>query len=664
MRWQNVATGPFAGNWLSEPFLDMADPYLLWLDVSGLSGTSLAVGRTPVIPTLRQLKDAELCFKTDAIRPIALRHADDYPGNDSLLALADPKHRGATERFEVAAGFISDGGTPGAPAARTLPLPKSPGRQNRRSRTADRLNPKPLIGFIDYGCAFAHRQFRRPSLAGFSTRVMAIWDQGHRTEQAAPMPAGMQALQWGFPTDFLYGAETHRDRSWGHADTLPLDAYMRQFVHQGQLDEAAVYQHCRYPAIQNRRASHGTHVMDLATGWPSPLRNLSGMADSQRHDSDIVFVQLPRMVNRREISGLLRGNIYDGMRYILSCALPKQDVVINLSYGGHAGPHDGSSVLEQAIDWQLKKARKKRQANVSLVLPAGNSRLDRMHATAEVAGGEAVTFQWHNAPDDPSESFVEIWLPLAGDFTVKVTPPAGQQASAALTAGQAGTWVHDDNGVVAALVFAKAVCQSNSGRMVLLAVAKTRLSKQSASAPYGRWTVEVTAAAGTASAQVHAWCERDIASFGSPGVPRQGFFSPTRTSRVDTDGTLNSIAHGTEPVVVGGLVLGRGAAEYSSTGPGRGQAGPQRHRHPPSQPAGNAVRGPQLLAASDESAGAPGLMAAAIYGSDKLRLAGTSMSAAVVTRQIIETGRVPAGPIPRPHPPRIPQHPDDDLANP
>lgn len=658
MRWQDVAEGEFAGNWLREHLLDMADPYLLWLDVSGLKGTALRVGRTPVIPTLRQLKEEKLCFKTDAIRPIT-----DNLRNDSLLALAEPCRRGNTERFEVAAGFISDGGAPVASAARAPALPKSSGHLGRSSPSADRLNPQPLIGFIDFGCAFAHRQFRRPSPDGLSTRVLAIWDQSERENVAPPLPAGKQALQWGFPTDFPYGAETHRERSWGHANTLPLDDYMRQFVHQGQLDEAALYQHCDYPAIQNRRASHGTHVMDVATGWPNPLRNLNGMADSQRHAGDIVFVQLPGRVRRREMSGLLRANVYDGIRYILSCALPQQSVVINLSYGGHAGPHDGSSVLEQAIDWRLRKDRKELQAQVNLVVPAGNSRMDRMHATAEVSGGEAVTFQWHNAPDDPSDSFVEVWLPLTGDFTVKVTPPAGQQASAALTAGQAGTWVHDKGGVVAALVFAKAVCQSTSGRMVLLAVAKTRLNKESASAPYGRWTVEITAAAGTAPAQLHAWCERDRAPFGSPGVPRQGFFSPTRTSRVDTDGTLNSIAHGTEAVVVGGLVLGRGAAEYSSTGPGRGQAGPQRHRHPPSQPAANAARGPQLLAASDESAGAPGLMAAAVYGSDKLRLAGTSMSAAVVTRQIIETGRVPAGPIRRTHAPRIPQHPDDDLAN-
>lgn len=650
MRWQDGAHGEFVGDWSELGLLDLTDPYLLWLDVSRFVGTALPSGRTRVIPTIRERKTNKNKFGTDALRPIP--GAEHF---DSLLTMANPKTRGQTLRFEVAAGFISDGGESGSSLASNGAHTGPKGEGGRLG-----LVDKPLIGFIDYGCAFAHPHFRSHQASGPSTRVLAIWDQSPPEAVTSTPPRGLHRLQWRFPTDFPYGAETHRDVSWGHTGALKLDDYMRQFVHQGQLDEEALYRHCGYPAIQGRSATHGTHVMDLATGWPNPLRSLRGGAPSAAHDADIVFVQLPRHVKHREISGLLRANVYDGIRYILTCARPGQTVIINLSYGGNAGPHDGSSVLEQAIDWRLKRAREELGLRVKLVLPAGNARQEKLHAVAEVSQQQPATFIWNNPPDDPSESFVELWLPNDGDFLVGVTPPAGLGASRGLLPGQAGTWVDKEGRVVAALVFAKAVCQSTSGRMVLLAVAKTRKSDRP-SAPYGRWTLQVQREGKTPPTTVHAWCERDRPPFGSAGVPRQAFFSPTSTSRIDSDGTLNSIAHGTEPIVVGGQVLGAGAAPYSGTGPGRGLAG--RYRHPPATAGASALRGPQTLAASDESSAAPGLLAAAVYGSDKVRLSGTSMAAAVMTRRVFEGTQTRARSRGSPPGLHISTHPDDDLAS-
>ena len=647
MRWQDKVEGKFVKDWLASGLLDLTDPYLLWLDVSRFAGAALPEGSTPVIPTIRERGDSERKFGTDALRPI--------PGAlsfDSLLTMVDPTKRFDTLRFEVAAGFISDGGTDGSLSAS---INRYTGPAGNDSRTAK--VKKPLIGFIDYGCAFANKQFRRHQPPELSTRVLAIWDQSPGEDYKSSLPNGLQKLQWRLPSDFPYGAETHRDAAWGHTGVLTLDLYMRQFLHQGQLDEEALYRHCGYPAIQARSATHGTHVMDLATGYPNPLRALSTGAPSLAHDADIVFVQLPRRIRNREVSGLLRANVYDGIRYILSCAHPGQKVVINLSYGGNAGPHDGSSVLEQAMDWRLERAHQKMGLNVNLVLPAGNAREAKLHAVAKVSQQHPATFTWNNPPDDPSESFVEMWLPIDGDFQVSVIPPAGLSASRSLSPGQAGTWVDDGNRVVAALVFAKTVCQSRLGRMVLLAVAKTRKST-SAAAPYGRWTLQVKLTGTTQSATVHAWCERDTPPYGGTGVPRQAYFSPTSTSRIDSNGTLNSIAHGTKPVVVGGQILGAGVAQYSGTGPGRGLGNRDRHL---STTAGRAaLRGPQALAASDESSGAPGLLAAAVYGSDKVRMAGTSMAAAVMTRRIFEGGLPPPGARGRRRV-RVPTHPDNDL---
>ena len=122
--------------------------------------------------------------------------------------------------------------------------------------------------------------------------------------------------------------------------------------------------------------------------------------------------------------------------------------------------------------------------------------------------------------------------------------------------------------------------------------------------------------------------------------------------------------HGEEVLVVGSQVLGAGAAPYSGTGPGRSLGFRLRNHGPQSR------RGPDVLAASDESTGVAGLLAAAIYGSDKVRLSGTSMAAAVMTRQIIESGYVDQRRVRRLNPsyPRRSSagdaaHPDDDLAS-
>ena len=657
MDWQNKAQGEFGGNWLAPGFLDHTDPYLLWLDVSRFVGTALS-GTARVLPTIRQMQGPGPRFKTDAV---VLAGAG---AKDNLLSLADPARRGDTVRFEVAAGFAIDDPNQPSAGVNAGGLAPSTGISNRKADQA-----RPVIGFIDYGCAFANRQFRRLQDDPSSTRVLAIWDQ-ERTDPPPVPPLGVRALQWGMPTDFRYGAETHRDRSWGHAGALPMADYIRQFLRQGQLDEQALYKHCGYPAIQGRSATHGTHVMDLATGWPNPLRGLpsaGAISLEAPHDADIVFVQLPRTVKHRQISGLLRANVYDGIRYILKCAHPKQPVIINLSYGGNVGPHDGSSVLEQAIDWRLTLPRAQSDPGpLTLVVPSGNARQDsegrdgRLHSAARLNAHQTASFCWNNAPDDPSESFVELWLPLRGDFQVRVTPPAGHAASDALTPGMAGTWTDAAGKAVASLVFAKQVCQSDRGRMVLLAVARTRLGPGAPVAPYGRWTIDVSVGALAEACEIDAWCERDVPPFGGWGMPHQAYFTPTATSQIKTDSTLNSIAHGAEVIVVGGQILGSGAAGYSGTGPGRSLSG--RLRNPDTNKPPRKLRGPEALAASDESAGAPGLLAAAVYGSDKVRLAGTSMAAAVMTRQCFEQNPLARGPMPRRR--RLRPHPDDDLAQP
>ena len=618
MKWINKAVGQqiVDGDWVETQYLGHIDPYLVWFDITNFEGASLPEGG--LLPMMECRVRGEPRYKT------SLRRVDD------LKAFLDKEFgvRKKVSRFEIAPGIVNDD------ADRqpfNEPMWHAADPELRRG-----ASKKTVVGFIDYGCAFAHRKFRQIA-AGFKTRVLSIWDQ---VGAVPPPPSPLKRLQWRVPPDFGYGTETHRDNPWtGDKRSCALNEYIEQFAPANALDEEACYRHSGYAAVVGRHATHGTHIMDVATGSPNPIKEKPKF---EPHDADIVFVQLPRYVRGRQVGGLLRANVFDGLRYIESCAAKDANIVVNLSYGGYAGPHDGSSVLECAIDEFLRTHREDR--SFELVIPSGNSRDKQLHAQGLIQGGKSTTFRWNNLPDDPSDSFVEIWLPRGDGFEISVSAPGGGSppTTQALAAGSASSLYRDADFSASAnktprgcptavLVFVKKACQSNRGTMALLAVGPTRTGGSRPAAPYGQWKIEVHNKAGT-PATVDAWCELDNPAFGTEGLPRQAYF--TADELVTSQGTLNSIAHGREPIVVGGFAGGGPVASYSGTGPGRGLLG--RKRHPKSR-AGDSGRGPQVLATSDESTVLPGIAAAAVIGSDTVRLSGTSVAAAAYTRLILDT---------------------------
>jgi minor extracellular serine protease Vpr len=86
---------------------------------------------------------------------------------------------------------------------------------------------------------------------------------------------------------------------------------------------------------------HGTHVAGTAAGNGGALTNYIGMAP----ESDILFVK-----GFRSGPGFANTDIVDGCNYMFQRAQQiGKPAVINLSLGGHFGPHDGSSLYEQAL---------------------------------------------------------------------------------------------------------------------------------------------------------------------------------------------------------------------------------------------------------------------------------------------------------------------------
>ena len=243
-----------------------------------------------------------------------------------------------------------------------------------------------IVAVIDDGLAFAHQRFR--DVAG-GTRFKYFWNQDDNTGINPPPGFG-----WG------------RELRQGEIDTL-----LTTCTHSGIVDEEKLYR-LAGQTLAAQRTKHGTHVMDLACGMdPQQVTAQSPY---------LIGVQLPRWVTAETSGAWLTPAVLDALNYVLQRAdeiaalentapLP---VVVNFSYGTIAGPHDGTALLEQAIDQLIAS----RATPLRGVLPAGNHYLARCHARFHMAAAKPLShpvepLQWRVQPDDQSASFVEIWLP-------------------------------------------------------------------------------------------------------------------------------------------------------------------------------------------------------------------------------------------------------------
>jgi hypothetical protein len=354
------------------------------------------------------------------------------------------------------------------------------------------------------------------------------------------------------------------------------------------------------------RAAHGTHVMDIAAGgMPGP----------------IIAVQLPWKPFKDTSGSSLGVHILDGLHYILGAVGKVRPVVVTISDGAYAGPQHGASLLECAID-DLKHEYK----NLTIVIAAGNGREQKLHGSFEGTTTKARSLFWRVLPDVKTDSFMEIWCDEAQDSRIEITSPQGLRTTVSL--GQ-NTYLLNNKRSVVGGVYTSNNAQSNGTprALFLLALAQTStVRSKRAPAPYGVWQVKVSTSRG-----FDAYIQRNNPALGEPRPRRQSYFLDDRLNPVYVtgEGTLNNIATGEFPIVVGGKYQ-RGTwfepttgtrtneARYSSHGPGRK----------------GTVPGPTHLFRSDDSPVLRGILAAGVRSGTKVRMDGTSVAAPGFARLI------------------------------
>jgi minor extracellular serine protease Vpr len=182
-----------------------------------------------------------------------------------------------------------------------------------------------IVGVLDSGIDWKHQDFKNSG----GSRIKYLWDMSGTGSQ---------------PSGYSYGTE-----------------YIKSQIDANQcLENDGDDGH-----------GHGTHVAGTAAGNGGALISYTGMAP----ESDIVFVK-----GFRSSASFGSTDVLDGCNYIFQKAQQAgKPAVINLSLGGHYGPHDGTSLYEQGLSNLTGNGK-------IIVAAAGNEAGETIHLSYPVSG--------------------------------------------------------------------------------------------------------------------------------------------------------------------------------------------------------------------------------------------------------------------------------------
>ncbi len=308
-----------------------------------------------------------------------------------------------------------------------------------------------IVGFVDTGIDWAHRDFRVDRDGdGFeeSSRILWLWDQ---TETGF----------FGSPRKVPFGTE-----------------YTREEIEMALSTNSQIVN-------ERDESGHGTHVAGIAVGDGSASGGIFvGMAPN----AEIIFIK----------TSYFTTDIVEGVRYIFDKAewLGKP-AVVNLSLGGHFGPHDGTSLFEQSLEAFLERPGR------ALVASAGNEGDQKIHIGGYLRPREAFTFTF--IPNEET-AYVSLWYSGSANFAVAVTSPGinGPAQTVLALRGQ-GEFQNTPDGSVELDNSGGGIDPRNRDRAIAISLERVR--------PGSPWSITLTDQGGTGG-RFDAW----------PGLATMGYF--------------------------------------------------------------------------------------------------------------------------------------------
>ena len=230
-----------------------------------------------------------------------------------------------------------------------------------------------VCAVIDWGLDFAHPDFRNPD---GSTRLLGLWDQ---RAQGAPAPYG-------------YG-KVHGPRA--------IDAALK-------VDDP--FAALGYQPSTGAQPSHGTHVLGIAAG-----NGRAGGPAGVAPESKLVFVHLgPGLGDLGNSIDLL-----EAVDFVI-CTAGELPVALNMSIGRHAGPHDGTLLIERAIDWLIVN-----RPGTVVVQSTGNYYSRRTHMEGRLREAMVAQLPFVVPRSDAQPVTIELWYQGADRFAARVRSPDG-----------------------------------------------------------------------------------------------------------------------------------------------------------------------------------------------------------------------------------------------
>ncbi len=276
-------------------------------------------------------------------RLLGLTHHLEHPDSSAVLHLLVKSRKGSRQRLEAAGaqvqaqagdifsirlaaadlpGFLTRAPVDAVEPAAVYSLENDRARRETRVETvwqrqrnltgvAPYRGRGVILGVVDTGIDWRHGDFIEDRSG--RSRILYLWDQ-----TLSPSPAERT------PPHFDYGVEYDSTNINAALQGQP-QAKLRSFDYHG----------------------HGTHVAGIAAGDGSateapaswPPGTFAGVAPQ----ADLVIVKVGETAYADQI--------LDAVRYVFQRAEAlRRPAVVNLSLGSHFGAHDGTSLLEQALD--------------------------------------------------------------------------------------------------------------------------------------------------------------------------------------------------------------------------------------------------------------------------------------------------------------------------
>lgn len=266
-----------------------------------------------------------------------------------------------------------------------------------------------IVAVIDSGIDYTHPDFRH---ADGTTRIKWLWDQFDNSYADSNGAIG--------------GPPPEGDGGGPASGTVYSEAQLN-----AALQGTAIVNSVDLPG-------HGTLVASaaagngLGTGNGQPAGVYVGVAP----EADIVAVRVGG-ADKTDFS--ITGDLIAALDWIDARAAELEEpVVVNMSFGGHQGPHDGTTPEELAIgEFAGRPGR-------AVAVSAGNEGAKRIHASGSALGSH--TLQVFNAAQSPVMQ-IDCWLPGTDTIDLGFIDPSGdgrpvlgvKEGSCAVTNGAVNT---------------------------------------------------------------------------------------------------------------------------------------------------------------------------------------------------------------------------------